>query len=439
MSRKFRNTCAAALMTGLRVAGIGMAAFGIVAFGDTFAASATEPGWIRQFGTGLDDYARAVATSPDGRVHVVGLTFGHFGAAKSTSKDDADAFVITFDRNGTELWRRQPGTSNWDSAEGVATDADGNVYVVGETIGRLGGAKKGSSDVFVIKFDRDGQIVWKRQPGTREWDTAFGVAAHADGTVFVVGETDAALAGPYKGSSDAFVISFDRDGQYRWKRQPGTSGFDAAFGIAAGPDGNITVAGDTDGRLGGFYKGGSDAFVVNYGPDGRTLWTRQPGTIEWDNAQGVATDPYGSIYLVGRTEFSLGGRNKGYDDAYVIKYDAHGRNQWRDQPGTTGSDEATGVATDRYGNVFVVGNTAGPLGGTDKGFGDAFVISYDRNGHILWSDQPGTSTYDSAVGVATDTSGNVYVLGNTWGSMPHTARQGGQDAFLIKYATVNVQ
>ncbi|QLH41063.1 MAG: SBBP repeat-containing protein [Defluviicoccus sp.] len=66
-------------------------------------------------------------------------------------------------------------------------------------------------------------------------------------------------------------------------------------------------------------------------------------------------------------------------------------------------------------------------------------MSYDRNGHILWSDQPGTSTYDSAVGVATDTSGNVYVLGNTWGSMPHTARQGGQDAFLIKYATVNVQ
>jgi hypothetical protein len=64
-----------------------------------------------------------------------------------------------------------------------------------------------------------------------------------------------------------------------------------------------------------------------------------------------------------------------------------------------------------------VGFTQGALGGANKGGFDAWVIKFDGDGHRLWSRQPGTSDYDVAQGVATDTAGNVYVVGGTSGAL----------------------
>jgi hypothetical protein len=137
---------------------------------------------------------------------------------------------------------------------------DGNVYVVGETDGALGGPNQGYYDGWVIKYDGSGHRLWSRQPGTSEGDAAFGVATDTDGNVYVVGETEGALGGPFKGASDAWVIKFDGDGHQLWSRQPGTSGWDDALGVATDTDGNVYVVGETNGALGGpnqgYYDGG---------------------------------------------------------------------------------------------------------------------------------------------------------------------------------------
>jgi hypothetical protein len=101
------------------------------------------------------------------------------------------------------------------AAKGVATDTNGNVYVVGETNGALGGPYKGAlEDAWVIKFDGDGRRLWSRQPGTSTTDRAHGVATDTDGNVYVVGDTtDGALGGPFKGYIDAWAIKFDGNGR----------------------------------------------------------------------------------------------------------------------------------------------------------------------------------------------------------------------------------
>ncbi|MBK8176612.1 MAG: SBBP repeat-containing protein [Rhodospirillales bacterium] len=402
-------------------------------------AAASEPEWIKQFGgtrAGDLDSATGVAIGANGRVHVVGCTSGALGGAY---KGRGDSFVITFEHDGTELWRRQPGTSAQDCAYAVATDVDGGVTVVGFTSGALGGTFKGGySDAFVIKYDRDGRTLWTRQPGTTALDIANGVATDSDGNIFVVGETDGALGGTNKGHSDAFVIKYDRDGHTLWKRRPGTTALDIATAVATDTNGNVTVAGYTYSALGGTFKGGySDAFVIKYDRDGRTLWTRQPGTTAMDRANGVATDPDGNIYVVGETWGALGGTFKGgYSDAFVIKYDRDGRTLWTRQPGSPERDWASGVATDAAGNVHVVGTTTGLLGGPKKGdFGDfdAFIIKYDRDGRNVWRDQAGSDRSDYPQGVAVDADGDVYVAGGTNGSLSGNANTTNTDAFLIKY------
>jgi beta-propeller repeat-containing protein len=120
--------------------------------------------------------------------------------------------VIKFDGDGHRLWTRQLGTSGSDIANGVATDRDGNVYVVGYTEGALGAPTKGRLDAWVIKFDGHGHRLWSRQPGTSATDVAQGVATDTEGNVYVAGYTEGSLGGPNQGSLDAWVIKFDGDG-----------------------------------------------------------------------------------------------------------------------------------------------------------------------------------------------------------------------------------
>ena len=421
MRSTVRKTCAA-FLAAAAVAGAASSAF------------AGQPEWIRQFGTRTDEDARGVATGPDGRVHVLGFTQGSFfGAAKG----GYDTFVITFDPDGKELWRRQPGTTEGDIPYAITTDVNGNVYITGVTAGSLGGAYKGFFDAFLIKFDRDGRILWKRQPGTARSEWGKGVATDADGNVYLVGYTDGPLGGASKGLADVFMIKFDRNGRILWKRHMGTSLRDEASAVVADADGNVYLAGQTSGALAGPNRGSYDTFIVKFDGGGRILWKRQLGTKAFDTVTGIATDTSGNVYVVGRTDGALGGASAGGTDAFVIKFGSTGDVLWKRQLGTAAYDAAHGTATGADGSVYIVGQTFGALGGSSLGNVDGFVIHLDADGITVGSDQLGTALFDGANGVATDTDGNVFVVGGSNGALATNAGDG--YAFLAKYATINDQ
>ena len=198
-----------------------------------------------------------------------------------------------------------------------------------------------------------------------------------------------------------------------WVRQLGTETWDIALGVATDAAGNVYLAGSTQGSLGGANSGRDDAWVAKYDGAGHVLWKRQLGSDTSDNASGVATDAAGNVYLAGSTNGSLGGANSGRDDAWVAKYDGAGHVLWKRQLGTETSDHAYGVATDAAGNVYLTGGTRGSLGGANRGSGDAWVAKYDAAGHVLWKRQLGAADEDYASGVATDGAGNVYLTGWT--------------------------
>jgi len=98
------------------------------------------------------------------------------------------------------------------------------------------------------------------------------------------------------------------------------------------------------------------------------------------------------------------------------------------------NDYANGVATDSSGNVYVTGGTKGGLdGNTSAGDTDLFVIKYNSSGTKQWTKQLGTSGDDYANGVAVDSSGNVYVAGDTYGGLDGNNNAGNNDIFVVKY------
>jgi len=154
-----------------------------------------------------------------------------------------------------------------------------------------------------------------------------------------------------------------------------------------------------------------------------------------DYANGVATDSSGNVYVTGVTYGGLDGNSiQVNSDLFVGKYNSSGTKQWTKQYGTGEYDEARGVATDSSGNVYVVGGTKGNLNGiSNSGRTDAFVIKFNSSDTKQWTKKLGTWQNDLANGVATDSSGNFYVTGFTYQHLDGNTSAGKADLFVVKY------
>jgi hypothetical protein len=394
--------------------------------------------WIRQFGTTDLDNGRDVSADGLGNVYIAGYTEGSLGGPYAGGL--LDAFVSKYDAAGGLFWSRQLGSKDWDEGTSVSADGLGNVYLSGNTDVKLGDANVPNYDAFVSKFDADGSLLWTRQLGTTEFDSSVGVSADGLGNIYLSGYTSGSLGGPNAGAFDAFVSKFDAEGGVLWTRQLGTTGSDFSHGVSADGLGNVYISGQTNGSLGGPNGGDFDAFVSKYDEGGSLLWTRQLHATSWEASHGVSADGLGNVYISGLTDGIIATTfTDGIyattitGDAFVSKYDAAGDLLWMRQLGTTSFDYSLGVSADGVGNVYISGFTEGSLGGPNAGERDAFVSKYDDAGSLLWTRQLGTTGYEHGFGVSADGLGNVYLSGDTGGSLggPNAGRL---DAFVAKIA-----
>jgi hypothetical protein len=273
--------------------------------------------WTREFGSRREEVLAMT----------VGAT-GVYAAGDTTvfAPPFDDGFVLTFGLNGDPGWGRRLGTEHTDRASAIMANASG-VYVAGSTQGTLPGqTSAGDDDGFLLRYTLDGTEVWRRQFGTSGGDEVHSMTIDGSG-VYLVGTTGGIMAGVTgAGETDAFLVKYDFDGQPIWTRQFGTPGYDDALGITVNAQG-LYVAGNTRGALPGLASAGDfDAFVRKYDLDGGEVWTRQFGSNGHDEVLGIGVDASG-VYAAGAAGGALPGqRSHGSVDAFVVKLvDASGR------------------------------------------------------------------------------------------------------------------
>jgi hypothetical protein len=217
---------------------------------------------------------------------------------------------------------------------------------------------------------------------------------------------------------DYATINYNSAGQQQWvARYNGpANGWDRAAAIARDTSGNVYATGQSLG-LGTDF----DYATVKYDSAGQQQWVARyngPGTGE-DDAVAVATDGSGNVYVTGQ---SLG-LGTGFDYA-TIKYDSAGQEQWVARYNSGYFDLVRAIAVDSSGNVYVTGRSAGLGTGPDY-----VTIKYDSAGQQQWVARyngPGNDL-DEALAIAMDSSGNVYVTGQSLGAGP------GTDYATVKY------
>ena len=327
-----------------------------------------------------------------------------------------------------EPWTRQFGPG---SAQSVAVDATGDVYVAGYTVTTLGPGQPWRRDALLRKYDRVGTQLWSREFGSMAasaTDEATSVAVDGEGNIYVAGITLESLRGQVStGDKDAFLRKYDASGAELWTRQFGSPEADRALGVAVDATGNVYVAGWVFGALPGQVGAGSrDVFLRKYGTGGDEVWTRQFGSPESDSASGVAVDGEGNVYVAGWTGGVLPDQvSVGREDAFLRKYAPGGTELWSRL--SESFNFVSSVVADGVGNVYVAGSTAGR-----KAMGDALLRKYDPTGEELWTRQFGSPMHDVGIGVAVDREGTVYVAGYTRGAMPGQTYSGMRDAFVVR-------
>jgi Beta-propeller repeat len=394
-----------------------------------------------QIGTVGIDLAFASTVDANGNLYVGGGTGGSLAGENAGGRD---AWVSKYDTDGNKLWSKQFGTTGSETIWSMASDGS-NTYVIGNTAGTLGETSQGGRDIYLAKYDSDGNQTWIQQFGTSTFDESFRVTADTNGNIYISGHTVGNLAGENKNfgqnleqfgfpSTDSYVVKFDSNGNQLWSQQFGTVELDDNWGIATDKDGNVFAGGNTRGNFGGQNAGFYDNWLVKLDKDnGETKWVKQFGTADYDFLWDLKTDSTGNLYATGYTLGDLGGKNAGSSDIWLAKFDNDGNQLWTKQFGSTGDDAPTfnSLVVDSADNIYLSGSTDSNLAGANAGSYDIWVAKYDKNGNQLWIEQFGTPDYDSPTTISIDLNGNLYLGGYTDGSLGGI-NTGSYDSWVVK-------
>ena len=323
------------------------------------------------------------------------------------------------------LWVTMPGTATLNGvsmgeslirAVGSATDTAGNTFVVGGFHGRATfgtnvlvalGSYPGM-DIFLVKYDSGGRVIWARSAGGVDADQAKGIALDTSGNIFITGEITSQSAtfgtNTLTGfGSTLFVAKYDSTGECLWARRAGpwltpagpggitAAGYMTAGGLMADTAGNVVVAGSFAGNpmFGGVLTNAS--FLYNFS---------------------------GGLILTNSNTNAAGGSY----DLFLAKYDSAGSLLWAKAHGATNNEAVNSMALDSAGGIYVAGSfialtVLGPNTYTNlPSLTGPFVAKFDNAGGHVWSSSLGEGTNGrtaSAIGLTVTTSGLATVAFQT--------------------------
>lgn len=408
------------------------------------------------------------------------------------------AFTSIFAMSSTQAWTPTTpqvtvsafGGVEADMVTDTALDSLGNIYAVGffqgtsdvnpgpTTTNLVSG---GDTDIFVMKLDSSGDLVWAHGFGASGADQANSVSVDSSGNVYVTGyfsgtvdfnpspSTTSNLV--TAGAWDAFVLKLSSTGAFAWAESFGSaSGNDSGTAIAVDSSGNPVVSGFFTGTVDFDPHPGSAAsltastgriFIVKLmSSGGASLMARNVGGSSNDESSSIAVDSSGAIYVVGHfqgsKDFDPSGATQlltsaGSTDAFMIKLSIAGALVWAQQIGSSSADLARSVALDSSGNVTLSGDfrdtvdfnpdASGIFNLTAAGVSDAFVVQLGSNGSFRWARHIGGTNIEQGQSITLDNSGNVYLTGRFHGSNvdfdPGPAANtlssvGGADVYVLK-------
>lgn len=269
----------------------------------------------------------------------------------------------------------------------------------------------GNKDVYLMKTDVNGDSLWTKTYGGTSVDFGLFVQQTSDGGFIITGATESYG----NGGRDVYLIKTDINGDSLWTKTFGGTAFDIGNCVQQTTDGGYIIVGGTN----SFGNGNRDAYLIKTDGNGLEQWNQTFGGIEFDVGSNVKQTTVGDYIFTGRTA-SFGAGNK---DVYLVKTDASGVEQWYQTFGGSAFDLGTCVDQTTDGGYII-------CGGTDSygaGARDLYLIKTDGNGLEQWNETFGGSSFEMASSMQLNFDGSYIIIGGT-----ESYGAGDRDVFLIK-------
>jgi hypothetical protein len=291
--------------------------------------------WAKTYGGTEDDVAQSIQETSDGGLIVAGETYS-FGA------DNLDVWVLKLDVNGNIQWQKTYGGSGYDIAPSVRQTSDGGYVVAGET----SSFGAGGADIWVLKLDGNGNIQWQKAYGGVSDDMAYSVRPTLDAGYIVAGKTSSFGAGDV----DIWVLKLDGSGNVVWKKTYGGVYDDVAYSVQQTSDGGYILAGGrapADPIV-------NDVFLLKLDANGGVVWQETYGGADDDVAYSVKQTSEGGFIIAGKSS-SFGNF---FGDVWVLKLESNGNIDWQKIYGRNDSNSANFVGQISDGGYILAGETS---------------------------------------------------------------------------------
>jgi hypothetical protein len=343
--------------------------------------------WSQSIGGIDNDVATSIVTDAADNMYVSGYFVSpaiQFGTHVLANSGYTSFFIVKYDPSGNVVWAKSATGSG--IANGLSIDNSGNVYVTGNfnsaqiTFDTTALANNGGWDIFVTKYDTNGNVLWAKSSGSVNDEKGQSIAVNAAGDAFITGQ----FCSPSVSIGSAVLTN---------------------------PGGTV---------------GYGDFFIAKYDASGNPVWAKSAGGEGnfWDSGYGISTDDNGNAYVIaefcsptvtvgGFVLTNLGASN---NNIFIAKYDSNGVAVWAKSLGLS-QNHGFGIDTDASGNVYAISNFAGQinLDGTTLNFSsgyDIFIVKYDTQGSVVWASSVGEPLWDYGNSICVNPSDEVYVTGS---------------------------
>lgn len=342
---------------------------------------------------GGPDEVKAIKLAGNNRVVVTGYG-NHIGTGN-------DFWTMYMDAtSGDTLWTRlfnDPTLNQYDQANDLAIDGQGNIIVTGEGDRDVTGVT--NDDLLVVKYDQNGSLLWSQRFNDigNATDRGEKVVVDNANNIYVTGRSN-------NGADDDFVtIKYSAQGTQQWIQFVDYGGIDRATDMGIDGQNNIYVTGRRSNGV------DDDYCTVKYSSAGTLVFSKFFDFVEDDRAEAIAVNTDGSFVVTGRSDANATAvLNYNY---YTVKYDANGTQQWAVSYEGTGSNDdwATAVAMNAAGEVAVTGFSDEDASVNIK---NAMVsILYSAAGSAQWTNTVASPGADEGVDVTFNSNGKVIACG----------------------------
>lgn len=394
--------------------------------------------WAKGEGGIGNDVANAVAVDELGNTYVAGNLAGAADVSGTTVQGQGlyDVLLIKYNPQGNVVWVRTAGDDRNQQANAIKYK-NGYVYIAGifeDTCFFDSNfiVAKGDADVFIAKYDANGNFVWAKGAGGTETDYVSGIDVDDNGNIYIGGnyETsavfDTTTISTTNFFNESFIAKYNNNGTLQWVKTSKGTNTNQITGVAYDNSNGVYFTGFFGSNYGmsdATISSATTSYDILIGKldlNGTLQWLKKAGSTYEDAAYAVCADAGGNAFIAGYfAGTATFGTNtvtyKNYNDIFVAKYDASGNNEWVRAGKGQELDVAYGIACDTVGNVYATGlfqDNAEFDGTTIIGnYRDVFIVSYSTNGALRWITTGGAGNTDCGIGIAVKNNDHVVIAG----------------------------